>query len=853
MNINKGFSMSLIPKIPKKQTPKLDIIKPSQFADSPKLNMDCPPTDNILTARFAFISDQPTKIECDRQVPFSGPRSGQFTRALSAVRIPQYECYFTHACKANYIKPHQLLTEKGKRCPEWGVLQQNLINELSKFSGKIIVPLGEFPMQLLLDDPEIKSIHKYRGSFYPAERFPHLAEKLKGKIILCSYHPDYTGIGKNKDPKAFYTLVTDLSRMLNVEQNPDLLKSNVEIKIAPLFEDVLKFYKLIETKDITAFDIEAPPDFVTCFSLAIKHNNKVISMCIPLMDNHGNYWTAQQELAIWQGLARILKSSKIRKLMQNGMFDITYMLRKLHMFTDNFYFDTMIAQHLCYTDLPKSLDYLTSVYTYEPYYKDQGKKVHFELQKDWKSYWYYSAKDSGYLFQIMENLQTELDSFEANEAMAYQMALHKPLIEMFHNGILADTEGIAEYRKQLEQELSDHQEELNKVTGKELNINSSPQMIAYFYGTCMIKPYINRTTGNPSCDAVALSRIAKKGKAGSEAARIIQLMRMKGKLLSTYFNVKTDKDNKIRCSYKITGTVSGRLSSEATYFKTGTNLQNQPYVFQKYLCADPGYFITEYDLAKAEAHVVAYLCQDANMIEAFESGVDVHAFNASKIFNKTVEEILSEKRLPNKPTLRDLGKRVVHASNYNMGPQTFSDQLAKDNIFIPITKCKRFLYAYKDRFPGLEKWHKRIDIEVSEQKILYNLFGRPKRFLGIIGPALFRNAYSYIPQSTVAELLNKGMINMANDYRLGKYRYDIDMLLTVHDSVKTQTKIAQKENFLKICHIIDDHMSYTFTHLGRSFKIGLDAKIGLTCAGKTAEISSFTQDAIDEAFDKIGV
>ena len=48
-------------------------------------------------------------------------------------------------------------------------------------------------------------------------------------------------------------------------------------------------------------------------------------------------------------------------------------------------------------------------------------------------------------------------------------------------------------------------------------------------------------------------------------------------------------------------------------------------------------------------------------------------------------------------------------------------------------------------------------------------------------------------------------------------------------------------------------MSYTFTHLGRSFKIGLDAKIGLVWAGKTAEISSFTQDNINEAFDKIGI
>jgi uracil-DNA glycosylase family 4 len=848
--------MNIIPKIPDKPTASIPSVDTSQFASSPKLTVSCPPTDNILSARFAFVSNFPTHIECKKKEPFSGPRAGQFNRALAVVRMPKYEVYLTHAVKADWMKEASIFTEKGFKCPEWGILQHNLIKELSAFSGKVIVLLGELPMRLLLDDPRIKSIHKYRGSFFPAERFQHLAKPLKGKIILCSYHPDYSGRGKNKDPKAFYTLVSDFTRMKNVDANPDLLISNVDIKIDPRFDEVIKFYKLIETKDIVAFDIEAPPDFITCFSLAIRHENRVQSMCIPLMDNHGNYWSPQQELEVWQGLARILGSPSIRKIMQNGMFDITYMLRQMKIVTDNFYFDTMLAQHLCYTDLPKGLDYLTSVYTYEPYYKDQGKKVHFELQKDWRSYWKYNAKDSGYLFQIMDELQKELEDFEATESMRYQMELHKPLLEMFHNGILADVEGIAAYRTQLEAELLQHQKELNELIGKELNTNSSSQMIAYFYGTCMIKPYINRKTGNPSCDAVALSRIAKKGKKGSEAARVIMLMRTKGKLLSTYFRVNLDKDNKLRCTYNIPGTVSGRLSSEATYFGTGANLQNQPYIFKKFLQADSGYFFCEYDLAKAEAHVVAYLTQDEAMIKTFESGIDVHSFNASKIFDVSIEEVIHEaktKKIDQKETKRYMGKKVVHASNYNMGPQTFSDNLAKENLFMQTSKCKRLLNAYRDRFPSLEKWQKRIDVEVSENKILYDLFGKPKRFLGLIGPALFRNAYSFIPQSTVARLLNNGMIKMSNDYRLGRLRYNIDMLVTVHDSVGIQTPIIQKPNFLKISQIIDDHMSYTFTHLGRSFKIGLDAKIGLVWAGKTAEISSFTQDNINEAFDKIGI
>jgi len=59
-------------------------------------------------------------------------------------------------------------------------------------------------------------------------------------------------------------------------------------------------------------------------------------------------------------------------------------------------------------------------------------------------------------------------------------------------------------------------------------------MIAYFYGICMIKPYINRKTGNASCDAVALHRIAKKKVKGSFEAKIIIKIR---KYKKTSFNL----------------------------------------------------------------------------------------------------------------------------------------------------------------------------------------------------------------------------------------------------------------------------------------------------------------------------
>ena len=837
--------------IPKITSTEPDKPKESSFD---ALAVECPPTDNINSAIIAMVGEFPNDVEVVKGEPFAGPTGSQFNRICAAVRLARYQIYLTNACKAKLPsnKSDKLWTSKGYRHPDWSILQARLIDELANFPGKLIMLLGATPMKLLIDEPRFDSISKYRGSFYPAEIFPHLKEKLAGKIIGLSFHPSHTmSYGQ---PIHFYTMIADFNKALKVIENPAILNDITDIRIQPTFEDILQFYALAKTKEHASFDIECTPEFITCFSLAIYHEEKIISMSIPFLNNQGNMWSPEEEVKIWHGLAEILGSPTIKKICQNGMFDLMFVLRTMNIKTDNFFFDTMLAQHRCYTELPKGMDYLTAGYTFYPYYKDEGKLAHLKVIKDWRQYWIYNAKDSAYLLPIAEALIKELEEFDSTGVMTYMMDLHKPLMEMEANGILTNKQGIIDARKKYERYIKALQHGLNKIVGKELNTNSPKQMVAYFYGLCMIKPYINRETGNASCDAVALHRIAKKKVKGSVEARIIIKLRKYSKLVSTYFDVPVDEDNRLRCSHKITGTVSGRIATERTFFGTGTNLQNQPYLFKYFLISDPEWILCECDLAKAEAHVVAYLTQDANMIDSFNSGIDVHSFNASKIFNVPIEEVIKEAKTKKdqKSTMRYMGKKVVHASNYSMGPQTFSDNLAVEEIFMSQAECKKLLQNYQDRFPGLKRWHRSIEEEVQNSRILYNLFGSPRRFLGDMGPALFRNAYSYKPQSTVAELLNRGSIKCSNDSRLGKTGFDIRMLTTVHDSLLFQFHKSKIPNLLQILLIIKDHLTHTFTYKGKSFTIGLDAKIGQQWAGKTASIDNFTQEHIDKAIAKLG-
>jgi len=157
------------------------------------LAVECPPTNNINTAIIAMVGDAPNDIEVLKAEPFLGPNGSQFNRICAAVRLARYQIYLTNACKAKLPKNNvsKLWTDKGWRHPKWGELQRALIDELAKFPGKVIMLLGDTAMRLLIDEPRFDSIQKFRGSFYHAEEFPHLKEKLAGKIIGFSFHPSF--------------------------------------------------------------------------------------------------------------------------------------------------------------------------------------------------------------------------------------------------------------------------------------------------------------------------------------------------------------------------------------------------------------------------------------------------------------------------------------------------------------------------------------------------------------------------------------------------------------------------------------------------------------------------------------
>src|SRR5690606_18309749 len=256
----------------------------------------------------------------------------------------------------------------------------------------------------------------------------------------------------------------------------------------------------------------------------------------------------------------------------------------------------------------------------------------------------YAALDAACTMEIHNGFWPALGRFQT--AVDLTMRLFPVLMFMQTRGIKINRSALNETRKDVAEDIAKKQEELNLLCGRSLNVNSSKDCQSYFYSELGIKPYLNKE-GNPTVDDKALQRLVRgtATRPGLRQAKLVQEIRGLQKLSGTYLNLEFDPDDRIRCSFNPRGTKFGRLSSSKTIFGTGTNFQNLPQDFKKFLVADEGYVFLEVDKRQAEWVVVAYATGDANMIAAVEQGIDVHTHTASLMFHADPELIKKEAKL----------------------------------------------------------------------------------------------------------------------------------------------------------------------------------------------------------------
>lgn len=205
---------------------------------------------------------------------------------------------------------------------------------------------------------------------------------------------------------------------------------------------------------------------------------------------------------------------------------------------------------------------------------------------------------------------------------------------------------------------------------------------------------------------------------------------------------------------------------------------------KKMFLPDPGYIYCDSDLAQADAQVVAWEAGDEKLKSIFrDPEADLHSENAIDIFGKVNKHY------------RALAKRGVHAANYVVSARTLSTSLG-----ISLNEAHRFLDRWFTAHPGIHDWHQRISRQLQETRTITNKFGFRKVYFGRIEHIL-SEAVAWIPQSTVAIVINTGWNNLRKNFSPIDIRPNI---LQVHDSLAYQ---VLKTKFLTLLPQIHEQLS----------------------------------------------
>jgi len=775
--------------------------------------MNLVPGQGPLDAQICFVGEAPGHKEAAVGIPFIGPAGSLlFDQLARAAGIVRNQCYITNVVKTLPHKSISSFVDLSKKqaveSDAFVEFKSILKEELEQIRPNVVVAVGNVPLWALTG---LKGITKWRGSILESTLVP-------GLKVIPIIHPASVLRGMYKWR---HYIQRDLARVLSESVSPDIISPKHDLILAPDFTTSMEFLEDCKKAKEVGFDIEVMHDHISCFSFSIDERTAI---SIPIQCKAGHYFDPDQETAIITTMGDVLENPDIEKVIQNAIFDSGFVYNDYGIVTNNM-FCTMVAHKMLYPEFEAGLDFMTSVLTEVPYYKDEG-KIWGKLVWEERDFWRYSALDSVVLLPIKHKLEAQLDRVGIRDSFDIRMAQLHPLHAMTFYGVRTDHNGLQNERDKLEGQIARNQQTLDDLVGRPLNPNSTKQLQDYFYNELNIKPYINRKTKRPTTDATALVRLSTTH--GRKEASTILDIRHDRKLLSTYYDAKLDDDGRTRGNYNPAGTRSGRLSSSKTIFGTGLNMQNIPPGMDRYLVADDGYVIISIDLSQAENRVVAYIAPEQKMQAAFERGEDIHALTASAIFKIPPDQISDEPGSApfagGKYSQRFWGKKGNHAINYHEGHVTFALQNE-----MPQKEAKLILDSILAMYPGLPNYWAWIERAIRSDRTLIDCFDKKRIFWG--DPRdndTMREAYSFIPQSTVRQIMDRwGMLYVYNEPELS----EVIQIRDKHDSMDLLFPLKHGWRWIaERVFLITRNLEQPLFYRGAEWTIPADVSIGMNLA-----------------------
>lgn len=752
-------------------------------------------------ARVMIVGEAPGEHEERTGTPFVGASGQELDRMLQEAGILRSTCFVTNVVRrrppGNDISLFfaqrksditlQHIFYNGKHClPVVMEGVELLKREIEMCQPDVIIALGNTALWALTGN---WGITKWRGSELTCTL--DLALDYKPKVIP-SYHPALV----LRQWSWRQTTVHDLRRAKRHVGSRTYLPREYDYIIRPDLPTALAVLDgLIGECDkgplnLTC-DIETKAGHIDCIAFAW---NTKSAICIPFMtrERMEGYWTLDEETEIVWRIYKLLTHVNVRVCGQNFIYDAQYIFRWWH-FIPRVVHDTMLSHHSMFANSQKSLDYLASLYADQyVYWKDDGKDADLSVPEDKR--WAYNCDDCTYTFIVWQGEAAAVQAFtprwpQLPAVHEFQQRMFWPVLQTMNRGIRSDQKRRGEFALQLQEEIAAREQWFIDVLGEPVNPKSPKQMQELFYGRFGQKPIFNRKSGTITCDDEALNKIADREPLLRPLVRKILEYRSLGVFLSTFVNAAVDADGRIRCSFNIAGTETYRFSSSQNAFGSGLNLQNIPVGgedgdglelpnVRTLFIPDPGHTFFDIDLSSADLRIVTWESDCGEMKAMLREGKNPYVEIAKEYYR---DPTITKKH----PRYRDF-KSLAHGTHYLGTPQGLADRIG-----LSVHDCDVVQKWYFGKFPEIKRWQDDFKDQVAKRRYIENVFGYRCYILDRIEGTVYNQAIAWLPQSTVACLINRGYMKIYEQHP------DIQVLLQVHDSLAGQFPTHMKEVCLR--------------------------------------------------------
>ena len=341
-------------------------------------------------------------------------------------------------------------------------------------------------------------------------------------------------------------------------------------------------------------------------------------------------------------------------------------------------------------------------------------------------------------------------------------------------GFLVDKKGIADFGNTLLLQMQSEEEEIYRLAGKKLNLNSPKQLgTLLFEELKLTAPGIRKTKSGYSTNAETLEKL----RGTDPIISLILDYRQLSKLRSTYTEgllKVADEKGRVHTTFTQTVTATGRLSS------VEPNLQNIPVrtelgrELRRFFVAPQGKKLIDADYSQIELRLLACISGDQNMINAFQNGVDIHTVTASQVFGVPPEAVT--------PEMRKSAKAVNFGIVYGISAFSLSEDLG-----VTRAEADDYIKSYFRTYPGIERYLSETVERAKREGYVTNLSGRRRSIpeltsgKGMLKKFGERVAMNSPIQGTAADIIKKAMIRV--DRALQKAALDARLILQVHDEL----------------------------------------------------------------------